>query len=144
MLRQAINDPNYNSNTHHNHHRGAEGAAAGAAVGAGAEAHHQHNQHNRHENHIAANDPATMGQNNNPLYSQPNAPGGTTIGGPGGTGVGATNTTGGASGPAKTASGHSAGTQAMIGKVEHAAGVLLSSQTLKAKGLAKEEYVPLT
>ncbi|KZS98257.1 hypothetical protein SISNIDRAFT_481019 [Sistotremastrum niveocremeum HHB9708] len=137
----AVNDPNYSTTGtgHHNHHPGATGVAAGAALGAGAEAHHAHN---RHEGNLAAQqDPANMGAHHNPLYSSPNAPGGntTTVGGAGATGTNATNTTGGASGPVKTASGHSAGTQAMIGKVEHAAGVILSSQTLKAKGLAKEE-----
>lgn len=143
---------------HHAHHPGTGAGhplATGAAVGATTAAvdhHHHHNAHNAgtgvgtgvgtglgtgthgtHTEHIATHDPAAMDQHGNPLYPSPHAP---ASGVTGATGLG------GAvhgSGGLKTSSGKSPSTQAFIGKVEHAVGTIISSETLKAKGIAKEQ-----
>jgi len=142
---------------HHHHEKHPESGsghplAAGAAVGGATAAidHHHHNHHNAavapvgttghgtgvtHSEHIATQDPALMDQHANPLYPSPHAPGAeaAALGTGAGAGVGTH------SGNLKTASGKSPSTQAFIGKVEHAVGTIVHSESLKAKGIAKEQ-----
>ncbi|GJJ10831.1 hypothetical protein Clacol_005059 [Clathrus columnatus] len=129
---------NLNNKTYNNGHSGpgtATGAALGGAVGhheghtatgallgGAAGHHHQANQH-------AIADPAVRPSGiHDP--GQMNAPGATT-------------TINGVSVPASGAMNNgnkaSASEKAFIGKLEHAAGTLLCSSTLKAKGIQKEQ-----
>jgi len=122
----------------HGHNATGAGDTTGTGVGTGTGLGHGH-----HTDHLAQHDPALMQREANPLYPSPHAPGAGAVGaGAGAVGAGAgtgAGTGGTHSSNITTSSGKSPSTQAFIGKVEHAVGTVLGSESMKAKGIAKEQ-----